>query len=172
MLILERLKNDLEKGIHGIGLRSQINPSTLIEAGECLATGTSESITHMLRDIGGEAFSLAVGYSSMGEQALDAVGQAQSMSLVARRNELHSSLNPQDIAGVVDLLNAHSEMLTKWVKTGLDTQGGSESDLSQIGLLVETPELRLAAIAFYLAVTQVLVSTFSLFIQSSTTEVA
>lgn len=167
MPILERLKSDLEKGIHGVGLRAQINPNMLIEAGEILAQGTSEQITHMFRLIGGEAFSLAVGHSTMGEPALDAMGLAQSMSLVAERNAMSSPLDPHNLAGIVSLLTKHSDMLVNWVKTGFDTRGGSESDLSQIGLLIEVPEMRLAAAAFYIAVVQVLASTFSLFIQTS-----
>lgn len=163
---LDHLTKDIQKGIQGIGLRSQIQPSVVIHTCETITNGDSEEITHLMRDIGGESFSMAVGQTSMGADALDALGQAQAMSLVFLRNSKYASLTSQNIAMLVNLLDQHQKTLTHWIKTGVDKQGGAESDLSQIGLLINDPTLRLAAMSFYVSVTQVLSSSLSLFIHA------
>lgn len=167
------LAKEIEKGINSIGLRSQMLPHILIRVCETLSGGSADDVSFLMRDVVGEAMSLACGRSPMGPAALQAIGHAQAISLINRREARYRSAYVRDKAGFVTsqkLMTEHQQALVDWIETGVDPldDPNEPSDLTRIGALIDSTAVRRGAMSVYVAAAQVLSSGLLTFTHSAT----
>lgn len=167
---LRDLSAQVIKGLSSAQIRRMVLPSQLIKLQEAILNGDAQAISFIMRDVAGEAISLAAGGSLHGGAAMEAISLAQAQCFVDIRAQ-YADLKIENISAMADIMASHRQSLIEWVDTGTAGSDQSrlviqqESDLTRIGHhFLNTPALRQAAISTFVAAAAVIEAGFALFV--------